>query len=66
MEEQRAFSAGSAITMPDARGNFFKRGMSKYRPKALNVLIADKIVVKTGSGKYYLDKDKLSNAKAQK
>ena len=66
MEEQRAFSAGSAITLPDARGNFFKMGMGNYRPKALNVLLADKIVVKTGSSKYYLDKDKLANVKAQK
>lgn len=64
MEEQRAFSPGSAVNLPDTRGNFFKMGMGNYRPKALNVLIADKIVIKTGGGKYYLDKDKLAQAKS--
>jgi len=65
MEEQRAFSAGSAVILPDKRGNFFKMGAGNYRPKALNVLIADKVVIKTGNGKYYLDKDKLAGVKAQ-
>ena len=65
MEEQRAFSAGSAVNLPDTRGNFFKMGLGNYRPKALQILLADKIVVKTGSSKYYLEKDKLANVKAQ-
>jgi len=38
--------------------------MGNIRPKALNILIADKIVIKTGSGKYYLDKDKLAQVKS--
>jgi hypothetical protein len=63
MEEQRAFSAGSAVNLPDTRGNFFKMGLGNYRPKALQILLADKIVTKTGSGKYYLDKDKLAQMK---
>lgn len=65
MEEQRAFNAGSAVNLPDKRGNFFKMGAGNYRPKALNVLLADKIVIKTGDGKYYLNKDKLVAVKAQ-
>ena len=65
MEEQRAFNAGSAVNLPDTRGNFFKMGLGNYRPKALQILLADKIVVKTGSSKYYLEKDKLANVKAQ-
>ena len=65
LEEQKAFSSGSAINLPDTRGNFFKMGLGNYRPKALNVLIVDKIVVKTSNGKYYLDKDKLADIKAK-
>jgi hypothetical protein len=64
MEEQKAFSSGSAVNLPDVRGNFFKMGLGNYRPKALNVLLADKIVIKTGGGKYYLDKEKLSQVKS--
>lgn len=63
MEEQRAFSAGSAVNLPDTRGNFFKMGLGNYRPKALQILLADGLVVKTGNGKYYLDKDKLAQMK---
>jgi hypothetical protein len=63
MEEQRVFSAGSAVNLPDTRGNFFKMGLGNYRPKALQILLADKVVVKTGNGKYYLDKDKLAQMK---
>jgi hypothetical protein len=65
MEEQNAFNASSAVSLPDKRGNFFKMGAANYRPKALNVLLADKIVIKTGDGKYYLNKDKLAAVKAQ-
>jgi hypothetical protein len=38
-------------------------GLGNYRPKALQILLADKIVTKTGSGKYHLDKDKLAQMK---
>jgi hypothetical protein len=65
LEEARAFSAAKAIALIDSRSNFFKVGTGNLRPKALNVLIADKIVVKTGNGKYYLDKDKLAEIKAR-
>lgn len=64
MEAQGAFSPGSAVNLPDTRGNFFKMGIGNYRPKALNVLLADKIVIKSNSGKYYLDKDKLPQVRS--
>jgi len=65
MEDARAFSAAKAINVQDERKNFFRVGTGNIRPKALNILIADKIVTKTGGGKYYLDKDKLAQLKAQ-
>jgi hypothetical protein len=65
LEEQRAFIEAKAIKLPDERQNFFRVGTGNLRPKALNVLIADKIVIKTGNGKYYLDKDKLAKVKAK-
>ena len=64
MEEARAFSAARAIKLQEERKNFFRVGTGNIRPKALNILIADKIVVKTGNGKYYLDKDKLAQMKS--
>jgi hypothetical protein len=64
MEEARAFKEAKAIKLQDERKNFFRVGTGNMRPKALNLLIADKIVIKTGSGKYYLDKEKLAQAKS--
>ena len=64
MEEARAFSVAKAIKLQEERKNFFRVGTGNIRPKALNILIADKIVVKNGNGKYYLDKDKLAQVKS--
>ena len=64
MEEARAFKESRAIKLQDERKNFFRVGTGNIRPKALNLLIADGIVIKTNSGKYYLDKEKLARAKA--
>jgi hypothetical protein len=64
MEEARAFSAAKAIKLQEERKNFFRVGTGNIRPKALNILIADKIVTKTGGGKYYLDKDKLAQVRS--
>ena len=64
MEDACAFSAARAIKLQEERKYFFRVGTGNIRPKALNILIADKIVIKTGSGKYYLDKDKLAQAKS--
>lgn len=65
MEEARAFKEGRAVRIQDERKNFFRVGTKNIRPKALNLLIADGIVIKTNNGKYYLDKEKLAQAKAQ-
>jgi hypothetical protein len=65
MEEERAFKETRAIEIQDERKNFFRIGTKNIRPKALNLLIADGLVVKTNNGKYYLDKKKLTQAKGQ-
>lgn len=65
MEEARAFKEAKAVEIQDERKNFFRVGTKNIRPKALNLLIADGLVIKTNNGKYYLDKEKLAQAKAQ-
>ena len=65
MEEERAFKEARAVELQDERKNFFRVGVKNIRPKALNLLIAYGLVIKTNNGKYYLDKEKLAQAKAQ-
>ena len=65
MEEERAFKEARAVELQDERKNFFRVGVKNIRPKALNLLITDGLVIKTNNGKYYLDKEKLAQAKAQ-
>lgn len=65
LEEARAFKEGRAMKIQDERKNIFRVGTKNIRPKALNLLIADGLVIKTNNGKYYLDKEKLTQAKAQ-
>lgn len=65
MEEARAFKEGRAVKIQDERKNIFRVGTKNIRPRALNLLIADGIVIKTNNGKYYLDKEKLAQVKAQ-
>ena len=64
MEDACAFSVTKAVKLQEERKNFFRVGVGNIRPKALGILLADKIVIKTCSGKYYLDKDKLAKAKS--
>ncbi len=64
MEESRAFSEAKAIKLQEERKNFFRVGTGNIRPKALQILLADKIAIKTGGGKYYLDEDKLAQMKS--
>ena len=64
MEEARAFKEARAVELQDERKNFFRVGTKNIRPKALKLLIDDGLVIKTNSGKYYLDKEKLAQAKA--
>ena len=65
MEEARAFKEARAVVIQDERKNFFRVGFKNIRPKAINLLIADGLVIKTNNGKYYLDKEKHAQAKAQ-
>ena len=65
MEEARAFKEARAVEIQDERKNFFRVGTKNIRHKALNLLIADGLVIKTNNGKYYLYKEKLAQAKAQ-
>lgn len=64
LEAAGAFSAKRAISIQDERKNIFRAGTKNIRPRALAVLIADKIVIKADSGKYYLDKDQLTKMKS--
>ena len=65
MEEAGAFKASKAIKLKDERKNFFQVGTGNLRPRALQLLISDKLVVKTPEGKYYLDKEKLAEMRTK-
>ncbi|HRS97996.1 MAG TPA: hypothetical protein P5040_07395 [Smithella sp.] len=65
MQQARAFKESRAIYIQDERKNFFRVGTKNIRPKALNLLIADGIIIKTNNGKYYLNREKLDEARAQ-
>ena len=63
LEKEGALKASRAIRLQDERQNFFRVGTGNLRPKALQLLITDGLVLKTPEGKYYLDKDKLAEMK---
>jgi len=65
LEEAGAFKAAKAIKLQDERKNFFRVGTGNLRPKALNLLINEQLVMKTGDRKYYLDKEKLAEMKSK-
>jgi hypothetical protein len=65
LEEAGAVSASRAMKLQDERQNFFRVGTGNLRPKALNLLIADGLVVKTPVGKYYLVREKLAQMKSK-
>jgi len=65
LEEARAFKESRSIYIQDERKNIFRVGTGNIRPKALNILIADKLVIKTSGGRYYLDKANIARMKAQ-
>ncbi len=66
MEEARAFSEKRAVKLQEDRQNIFRVGKKNLRPRALNVLLSEGLVIKTPSGKYYLDKDKIAMLKNNK
>lgn len=63
MEEARAFSEKRAIKLQDERKNIFRVGTKNLRPRALNVLLSEGLVIKASGGKYYLDKEKVAALK---
>ncbi|HPD57959.1 MAG TPA: hypothetical protein P5294_09510 [Smithellaceae bacterium] len=63
MEESQAFNEARSVTMQEDRQNFFRVGTKNLRPRALNVLISEGLVIKTKNGRYYLDKEKVSALK---
>ncbi|HPC86003.1 MAG TPA: hypothetical protein PK927_05930 [Smithellaceae bacterium] len=63
LEEAGAYKASRAIKLQDERKNFFQVGTGNLRPRALHLLISDRLVVKTPEGKYYLDREKLAEMK---
>lgn len=65
LEEAGALSAGRAMKLQDARQNIFRVGTGNLRPKALNILLTDGLIIKTPNGKYYLNKDKLAQMKTK-
>jgi hypothetical protein len=65
MEEAGAFKASKAIKLQDERKNFFRVGTGNLRPKAINLLITDKLLIKTPEKKYYLDQEKLAEMKSR-
>ena len=65
LEEACAFSEKKAIALQDERKNFFRVGTKNMRPKALGILVTDKLVIKAPNGKYYLDKEKLAEMKSK-
>ena len=65
LENARALSASRAMTLQDERKNFFRVGTGNLRPKAINLLMQDGIILKTGNGKYFLDQNKLAEIKSK-
>ena len=54
LEMREAFDHTSAAELPYAKPQYFKIGMTDYRPKALESLVQGGIVGKTANGRYYL------------
>jgi len=60
LEESRAFSEKKAVKLQDERRNIFRVGTKNLRPRALNVLLSEGLVIKAPNGKYYLAKEKVA------
>ena len=65
LEKAKAFSATKAMTLQDERKNFFQVGTGNLRPRAIHYLIQEGILLKAPNGKYFLDKDKLTEVKSK-
>ncbi len=54
LEDRGAFDSKTAVLLPYDRPHLFKIGMRDYRPKALEALVQSGVIIKTGTGRYYL------------
>lgn len=54
LESREALDILTAVELPYAKPPLIRLGMRDYHSKALEYLVNDGTVVKTGSGKYYL------------
>ena len=54
LKRQEAIDPFSAVALPYDKVMFFRFGLRDYRPKALEALIFNNLVGRTGEGKYYL------------
>lgn len=55
LESQEALDILTAVELPYAKPSLLRLGMRDYHSKALEYLVNDGTVGKTGSGKYYLN-----------
>jgi len=62
LEKRGAVDFRSAVALPYEKQSILKFGMKDYRPKALEFLVANGVVGKTGDGKYYLRDTSGSNS----
>jgi hypothetical protein len=54
LRKQEAFDPVTAIDLPYAKQNPLRIGMRNYPAKAIEFMITEGVVGKTGNGKYYL------------
>ena len=54
LKKRGAVDFRSAVVLPYAKESILKVGMKDYRPRALEFLVTNGVVGKTGDGKYYL------------
>jgi len=54
LESKGAVDEESAVTLPYSRTRLIRLGMRDYMAKALDYLVTDGTVGKTGDGRYYL------------
>lgn len=54
LESKGAVDMFSAVDLPYAKPNLLRIGMRDYHHKALEYLVSEGVVGKTGTGKYYL------------
>ena len=56
LEREEAFDPRSAVELPYVRASLFRVGIRDYRPKALEYLVASRVVGMTESRRYFLNK----------